>query len=135
MSILVPRIWFQVPHPSNGQNISKTKPFRRQKQRFPDGAQLRILHWVHLGIKTSHIYTYIGSKFHPICTIIGNQFIHNFAHPSLGRILVDVAYLYTASQTSHPLRLALEFRATPKALTSKVKKWIQFCPLLQCMDG
>ena len=42
ISILVPRIWVDVPpHPSNGQNMSKTKPFRRQKRRFPDGARLQ----------------------------------------------------------------------------------------------
>ena len=41
ISILVPRIWVHVPHPSNGQNMSKTKPFRRQKRRFPDGARLQ----------------------------------------------------------------------------------------------
>ena len=41
MIILVPRIWFHVPHPSNDQNMPKTKPFRRQKQRFLDGARLQ----------------------------------------------------------------------------------------------
>ena len=41
ISILVPRIWFQVPHPSNGQNMAKTKPFRRQKRRFLDGARFQ----------------------------------------------------------------------------------------------
>ena len=41
ISILVPRIWFHVPHPSNGQKMSKTKPFRRQKRRFLDGARLQ----------------------------------------------------------------------------------------------
>ena len=28
ISILVPRIWFHVPHPSNDQNMPKTTPFR-----------------------------------------------------------------------------------------------------------
>ena len=41
ISILVPRIWFHVPHPSNGQKMPKTKPFRRQKRRFLDGARLQ----------------------------------------------------------------------------------------------
>ena len=41
ISILVPRIWFHVPHPSNGQKMSKTKPFRQQKRRFLDGARLQ----------------------------------------------------------------------------------------------
>ena len=41
ISILVPRIWFHVPHPSNGQNMPKTKTFRRQKRRFLDGARLQ----------------------------------------------------------------------------------------------
>ena len=41
ISILVPRIWFHVPHPSNGQKMPKTKPFRRQKRRFLDGARIQ----------------------------------------------------------------------------------------------
>ena len=41
ISILVPRMWIQVPHPSNGQNMAKTKPFGRQKRRFSDGARLQ----------------------------------------------------------------------------------------------
>ena len=41
INILAPKIWFHVPHPSNGQNIVKTKPFRRQKRRFLDGARLQ----------------------------------------------------------------------------------------------
>ena len=41
ISILVPRIWFQAPHPSNCQNIPKTKPFRRLKRRLLEGARLQ----------------------------------------------------------------------------------------------
>ena len=41
ISILVSRLWFHVPHPSNGQKMPKTKPFRRQKRRFLDGAWLK----------------------------------------------------------------------------------------------
>ena len=41
ISILVPRIWFQVSHPFDGQNMAKTKPFRRQKRRFLGGARFQ----------------------------------------------------------------------------------------------
>ena len=41
ISILVPRIWFQVPHPSNDQNMPKTKTFRGQKRGFLDGARFQ----------------------------------------------------------------------------------------------
>ena len=41
ISILVPRIWFHVLHPSNGENMAKTTPFRRQKRCFLDGARLQ----------------------------------------------------------------------------------------------
>ena len=41
IDILVPRIWYHVPHPSNNQNIAKTTPFGRQKRRFLDEVRLQ----------------------------------------------------------------------------------------------
>ena len=41
IDILVPKIWYHVPHPSNDQNMPKTTPFRWQKRRFLDGLRLR----------------------------------------------------------------------------------------------
>ena len=67
ISILVPRIWFHVPHPSNGQKMPKTKPFRRQKRRFLDGARLQEFWLRRAGPLTGprptgglNFYTYIG---------------------------------------------------------------------------
>ena len=34
ISILLPRIWFHIPHPSDGENMAKTMPFRRQNDDF-----------------------------------------------------------------------------------------------------
>ena len=45
ISILVPKIWFHVPHPSNGQNMSKTTPFRRQKRRFLERFWFQEIWW------------------------------------------------------------------------------------------
>ena len=41
MDILVPKIWYPAPHPSNDQNIAKTTPFGRQKRRFLDEVRLQ----------------------------------------------------------------------------------------------
>ena len=73
ISILVPRIWFHVPHPSNGQTMPKTKPFRRQKRRFLDGARLQEF-WLRRagppyrpqsngGAQLLYVYIYIGFLF------------------------------------------------------------------------
>ena len=57
ISILVPRIWFHVPHPSDGENMAKTMPFRRQKRRFPDGARLQeVMKWDLLFCPTSPMH-------------------------------------------------------------------------------
>ena len=41
IDILVPRIWYHAPHPSNNQNMAETTPFGRQKRRFLDEARLQ----------------------------------------------------------------------------------------------
>ena len=56
ISILVPRIWFHVPHPSNGQKMPKTKPFRRQKRRFLDGARLQEFWLRRIGFNLNNLY-------------------------------------------------------------------------------
>ena len=43
IDILVPKIWYHVPHPSNDQNMPKTTSFQRQKRRFLDGFRLGVL--------------------------------------------------------------------------------------------
>ena len=45
ISILVLKIWLHVPHPSNGQNMSKTTPFRRQKRRFLERFWFQEIWW------------------------------------------------------------------------------------------
>ena len=50
ISILVPKIWFHVPHPSNGQNMSKTTPFRRQKRRFLERFWFQEIWWRRLAV-------------------------------------------------------------------------------------
>ena len=45
ISTLVPKKWFHVPHPSNGQNMSKTTPFRRQKRRFLERFWFQEIWW------------------------------------------------------------------------------------------
>ena len=41
IDILVPKIRYRVPHPSNDQNITKTMSFQQQKRRFLDGVQFQ----------------------------------------------------------------------------------------------
>ena len=43
IDILVPKIWYHVPHTSNDQNMPKTTSFQRQKRRFLDGFRLGVL--------------------------------------------------------------------------------------------
>ena len=54
IDILVPRIWYHVPHPSNNRKIIKTGSFRRQNRSFLDGARLQDLALRHIIIRTSY---------------------------------------------------------------------------------
>ena len=90
INILVPKIQYHVPHPSNDQNMPKTTSFHRQKRRFLDGVRLqdfsgscrrRWSHSMFLGSRSIHIlgpyfshdkcyiYTYIGSIKKGSCTL------------------------------------------------------------------
>ena len=45
IDILVPKIWYHAPHPSNDQNMSKTTSFQRQKRGFLDGFRFPEFWW------------------------------------------------------------------------------------------
>ena len=62
IDILVPRIWYHVPHPSENQKNIKAESFRRQKRRFLDGARLQDLALRHIIIRTSYTEAHRVSK-------------------------------------------------------------------------
>ena len=53
IDILVPKIWYHVPHPWNDQNISQITSFQWQKRRFLDGVRLQDLALRHIITRTS----------------------------------------------------------------------------------
>ena len=79
INILVPKIQYHVPHPSNDQNMPKTTSFHKQKRRFLDGVRLqdsvaaveggghiqcfwgadRYIYWVHIFHMTNAISIHI----------------------------------------------------------------------------